>query len=55
MPKKNGPGVGHLPIQRVLHVGHLNSVSDPGEENLTAENKKNSNARGCARGGGGGC
>ena len=27
-------------------MGHLNSVSDPGEGNLTAENKKNSNARG---------
>ena len=32
--------MGHLPIQRVLHVGHLNSVSDLGEGNLTAENKK---------------
>ena len=41
MPKKNGQGMGHLPIQRVLHVGHLNSVLDPGEGNLTAENKKN--------------
>ena len=27
-------------------MGHLNSVLDPGEGNLTAENKKNSNARG---------
>ena len=32
-------------------MGHLNSVSDSGEGNLTTENKKNSNARGCARGG----
>ena len=33
-------------------MGHLNSVSDPKEGNLTAENKKISNARGCDRGGG---
>ena len=32
--------MGHLPIQRVLHMGYLNSVSDPGDGNLTAENKK---------------
>ena len=45
--------MGHLPIQRVLHVGHLNSLSDLREGNLTAKNKKNSNAWGCARGAGG--
>ena len=41
MPKKNGPGVGHLPIQRVLHVGHL-----------TAENKKIQMPGGVPGGGG---
>ena len=51
MPEKNGSGVGHLPIQRVLHVGHLNSVSDPGEGNLTAENKKIQMPRGVPGGG----
>ena len=25
---KKWPGVGHLPIQQVLHGGHLNSISD---------------------------
>ena len=49
--KKNAPGVGHLPIQQVLHVGHLNSFLELGDGNVTA---KNSNARGIARGGGGG-
>ena len=29
-------GVGHLPIQRVLHVGHLNSFLELGDGNLTA-------------------
>ena len=43
-----GPGAFAHPTG--LTVGHLNSVSDPGEGNLTVENKKNSNARGCARG-----
>ena len=43
--------MGHLPIQRVLHVGHLNSVLDPGEGNLTAENKKNQMPGGVPGGG----
>ena len=41
--------------QMAQGVGHLNSFSDPGDRNLTAENKKSSNARGGARGRGGGC
>ena len=49
---QNGPGVGHLPIQCVLHVGHLNSVLDLGEGNLTAENNKIQMPRGLPRGGG---
>ena len=36
----NDPGVGHLPIQRDLHVGHLNSFLELGEGNLTAKNWK---------------
>ena len=34
-------------------MGHLNSVSAPGEGNLTAENKKNSMPGGVPGGGGG--
>ena len=37
--KKNGPGIGHLPIQQGLHVGHLNSFLELGEGNLTAKNR----------------
>ena len=40
--------------QMAQGVGHLNSFSDPGDGNLTAENKKSSNARGGAWGRGGG-
>ena len=31
MVKKYDPGVGHLPIQWVLHVGHLNSFLELGD------------------------
>ena len=34
---KKCPGVGHLPIQWVLHVGHLNSFLELGDGNLTAK------------------
>ena len=36
----NVPGVGHLPIQLVLHMGHLNSFLELGDRNLTAKNRK---------------
>ena len=38
--KKNSPGMGHLPIQQVLHVGHLNSFLELGVGNVTAKNQK---------------
>ena len=41
-----------MPIQWVLHVGHLNSVLELGEGNLTAENNKIQMPRGLPRGGG---
>ena len=36
--------------QMAQGVGHLNSFSDQGDRNSTAEKKKNSNAQGCAQG-----
>ena len=36
------------------HVGHLNSVSDPGKGNLTAEKKKKIKCPGVCPGEGGG-
>ena len=44
--KKNASGVVHLPIQRVLHVGHLNSFLELGDGNLTAKTQKNQMSEG---------
>ena len=47
------PGEGLLPIQQVLHVGHLNSFLELGDWNLTDKNVKIQMPGG--GGGGGGC